>query len=325
LLILERLAIQRRPLLAPITKMRIHRFGGKEVLQADHVEPSLPDAGQVLVTVRAASVNPVDFKIRSGKYPAVKDDRLPYTLGRDFSGVVEKCGAQTTRFKVGDEVFGMVNIYGGGYAAQAVVDERAIALKPAAIDHIHAAAIPLAGQTAWQGLFRHGELKAGQTVLIHGGSGGVGHYAIQFAKAKGARVLTTVSTDNVQFARELGADVVIDYKRQRFEDGAFDVDMVFDLIDGETRERSWKLLKKGGILVTTLTDPSQDKAREHAVRATRYTVEADGFELAEIASLVTSGKVQPHIQQTYPLGAAIDALASVEEGHSVGKIVMTVD
>jgi NADPH:quinone reductase-like Zn-dependent oxidoreductase len=166
--------------------------------------------------------------------------------------------------------------------------------------------------------------KAGQTVLIYGGSGGVGHYAIQFAKAKGARVLTTVSTDNVQFARKLGADLIIDYKKQRFEDAASDLDMVFDLIDGETRERSWKLLKKGGILVTTLTDPSQDKAKEHGVRATRYTVEEDGSELAEIALLVTSGIVKPHVQKTYPLLSAVDALASVEEGHSVGKIVMTV-
>jgi NADPH:quinone reductase-like Zn-dependent oxidoreductase len=309
--------------MAPVTKMRIHRFGGNEVLQADVVEPSLPDAGQVLVAVHAASVNPVDFKIRSGKYPAVKDDRLPYTLGRDFSGVVEKCGAQATRFKPGDEVFGMVNIYGGGYSEKAVVEERAIALTPTGIDHVYAAAIPLAGQTAWQGLFRHGRLKAGQTVLIHGGSGGVGHYAIQFAKAKGARVLTTVSTGNVQFARDLGADVVIDYKKQRFEDEASDLDMVFDLIDGETRERSWKLVRKGGILVTTLTDPSQDKARDHGIRATRYTVEADGSELAEIADLVASGKVKPHVQKTFPLLSAIDALASVEDGHSIGKIVLT--
>jgi NADPH:quinone reductase-like Zn-dependent oxidoreductase len=307
-----------------IRKMRIQRFGGQEVLQADDIEPSLPDAGQILVVVRAASVNPVDFKIRSGKYPAVKDDRLPYTLGRDFSGVVEKCGAQASKFKPGDEVFGMVNIYGGGYAEKVVVDEHAITSKPSGLDHIHAAAIPLAGLTAWQGLFRHGQLKAGQTVLVHGGSGGVGHYAIQFAKAKGARVLTTVSADNVEFARELGADVVIDYKRQRFEDEASDLDMVFDLIDGETRERSWKLLKKGGFLVTTLTDPSQNKAREHGVRAMRYTVEADGAQLAEIAGLVTSSQVKPHVQKTYPLGSAVDALASVEEGHSVGKIVLTV-
>jgi NADPH:quinone reductase-like Zn-dependent oxidoreductase len=137
-------------------------------------------------------------------------------------------------------------------------------------------------------------------------------------------VLTTVSTANVQFARELGADVVIDYKKQRFENEASDLDMVFDLIDGETRERSWKLLKKNGVLVTTLTDPSQEKTKEYGVRAMRYTVEADGAELAEIARLVTSGKVRPHIQKTYPLRSAADALASVEEGHSVGKVVMTV-
>jgi NADPH:quinone reductase-like Zn-dependent oxidoreductase len=221
-------------------------------------------------------------------------------------------------------VFGIVNIYGGGYAEKAVVDVRAIASKPASLGHVEAAAIPLAGQTAWQGLFRHGRLKAGQTVLIHGGSGGVGHFAIQFAKAKGAKVFTTVSTDNVEFARKLGADIVIDYKQQRFEDEVSELDMVFDLIDGETRERSWPLLKKGGVLVTTLTEPSQRKAEERGVRATRYTVEADGSELAEIAGLVMSGKVKPHIQRTYPLRSAVDALASVEAGHAVGKIVMTV-
>jgi NADPH:quinone reductase-like Zn-dependent oxidoreductase len=305
-----------------IRKMRIHRFGGTDVLQTDTIEPSLPDAGQVLVTVYAASINPVDFKIRSGKYPAVKDDRLPYTLGRDVSGVVEKCGAQATRFKPGDEVFGMVGIHGGGYSEQAVLEQDAIAAKPSGLDHVHAAAIPLAGQTAWQGLFRHGGLTAGQSVLIHGGSGGVGHFAVQFAKARGARVLTTVSTENVDFARSLGADVVIDYKRQRFEDAASDLDFVFDLIDGETRERSWKLLKKDGVLVSTLTDPSQEKARELGVRATRYTVEADGAELAEIAKLVASGKVKPHVQKTFPLRQAADALAAVEKGHSVGKVVL---
>ena len=309
--------------MAQIREMRIHKFGGPDVLQPVMIEPSMPDAGQVLVTVRAASVNPVDFKIRSGKYPAVKDDRLPYTLGRDVSGVVEKCGAQALRFKVGDEVFGMVDIHGGGYSEQVVLDQDAIAAKPDALDHEHAAAIPLAGLTAWQGLFRHGGLKSGQSVLIHGGSGGVGHFAVQFAKAKGARVLTTVSTENVGFARSLGADVVIDYEKQRFEDAASDLDFVFDLIDGETRERSWKLLKKGGVLVSTLTEPSQEKAKQLGVRATRYTVEADGDELAEIAELVVAGKVKPHIQHTFPLAEAAEALAGVEKGHSVGKIVLT--
>jgi NADPH:quinone reductase-like Zn-dependent oxidoreductase len=308
-----------------IRAMRIHRFGGPEVLQADEIEPSQPDAGQIHVRVRAASINPVDFKIRTGKYPSVKEDRLPYTLGRDISGTVEKCGAQATRFKPGDEVIGMVGIGGGGYAQMALLDEDATALRPSGIDHAHAGAIPLAGQTAWQGLFLHGRLKTGQSVLIQGGSGGVGHFAIQFAKAIGARVLTTVATANVAFAKSLGADVVIDYQTQRFEDHASDLDMVFDLIDGETRERSWKLLKRGGTLVSTLSEPSREKAKELGVRALRYTVEADGAELAGIAELAASGRVKPHVQQTYRLEDARDALAAVEQGHSVGKIVLVVD
>jgi NADPH:quinone reductase-like Zn-dependent oxidoreductase len=305
-------------------KVRIHSFGGPDVLRIEEVEPSMPDALQVLVSVKAASVNPVDFKIRNGQYPAVKEDRLPYTLGRDVAGVVEKCGAQATQFKIGDEVAGMVGIAGGGYAEKVVLDEKTITRKPQQIDYVHAAAIPLAGQTAWQGLFRYGQLKAGQTVLIHGGSGGVGHFAVQFAKAKGARVFTTVSTKRVEFARTLGADVVIDYKTQRFEDLAKDLDMVFDLIDGETRERSWKLLKKGGVLVTTLTEPSQQTAAQYGVRATRYTVEADGKELSEILGLVAAGKVKPHVEKTYPLEKVAQAMSSVEQGDSVGKIVLSV-
>lgn len=308
--------------MAKIRKVRIHRFGGPEVLTIDEVEPSLPDASQVLVKVRGASINPVDYKIRSGKYPAVKEDRLPYALGRDVSGVVEQCGAQADRFKVGDEVFGMVGIAGGGYSEKTILDQKAIARKPAGLDHAHAAAIPLAAQTAWQGLFRHGELQAGQSVLIHGGSGGVGHFAVQFAKARGARVLTTVSSDNVDFAKSLGADVVIDYKTQRFEDHASKLDMVFDLIDGETRERSWGLLKKGGILVSTLTAPSQEKAGAAGVRALRYTVESDGRELAEIAALVEAGQVKPHVAHTFPVDQVTQAMAAVEEGHAVGKVVL---
>jgi NADPH:quinone reductase-like Zn-dependent oxidoreductase len=308
-----------------IRKVRIHHFGGPEVLRIDDLEPSMPDALQVLVNVKAASVNPVDFKIRSGKYPAVQEDRLPYTLGRDVSGIVEKCGAQATQFQVGDEVLGMVNIGGGGYAQKAVLDQPALTRKPALLDHIHAASIPLAGTTAWQGLFRYGQLKAGQSVLIHGGAGGVGHFAIQFAKAKGARVITTVSSENVEFAQRLGADIVIDYKKQRFEDYAKDIDLVLDLIDGETRERSWQLLKHGGILVSTLTEPSQERAMQQGVSAMRYTVEANGGDLAKIVELVASGKVKPHVHKQFPLEQVTEALNSVEHGGSVGKIVLALE
>jgi NADPH:quinone reductase-like Zn-dependent oxidoreductase len=173
-------------------------------------------------------------------------------------------------------------------------------------------------------LFRYGSLKAGQSVLIHGGSGGVGHFAVQFAKAKGARVLTTVSSGNVEFARSLGADVVIDYKSQRFEEHASDLDMVFDLIDGDTRKRSWGLLKPGGTLVTTLTEPSQEIAQQYGVKAMRYTVEPDGSDLADIAGLVASGQVKVHVARTYPLADASQALTSVEHGGTVGKVVLEV-
>jgi NADPH:quinone reductase-like Zn-dependent oxidoreductase len=308
-----------------IRKARIHRFGGPEVLQLDLVESSQPDALQISLRTKAASINPVDFKIRKGQYPAVQEDRLPYTLGRDASGVVEKCGAQATRFKIGDEVFGIVGIGGGGYAEAVLLDQDAVTSKPALLSHVRAAAIPLAGQTAWQGLFRHGALQKDQSVLIHGGSGGVGHFAVQFAKAKGARVLTTVSSANVEFARSLGADEVIDYQAERFEERARELDMVFDLIDGETRARSWGLLKRGGVLVSTLTAPSQDIAAQHGVRALRYTVEADGRELAEIAVLVTAGKVIPHVQKTFSLEQAAQAVAAVENGGSTGKIVLSLD
>jgi NADPH:quinone reductase-like Zn-dependent oxidoreductase len=241
------------------------------------------------------------------------------------SGIVEKCGAQTTRVEIGDEVLGIVGIGGGGYAEKVVLDQHALARKPGSIDHLHAGAIPLAGLTAWQGLFRRGQLKKGQSVLIHGGSGGVGHFAIQFAKAKGARVLTTVSTANVDFARGLGADVVIDYKTQRFEEQAQDIDMVFDLIDGETRERSWKLLKRGGVLVSTLTEPSQETALLHGVFALRYTVEANGSELTDITDLVKSGQVSPHVQKAFRLEEASLAMAAVEHGGAVGKIVLSLE
>jgi NADPH:quinone reductase-like Zn-dependent oxidoreductase len=307
-----------------IKTIRIHGFGGIEMLRYEDVELSLPDATEILIASHAASVNPVDFKIRSGKYPAVKEDKLPYILGRDASGIVEQCGAGAKKFKVGDEVFGIVGINGGGYAQKVILEQDAVAAKPPKLDHVHAAAITLAGQTAWQGLFRYGEVKAGQRTLIHGGSGGVGHLAVQFAKAKGAHVTTTVSTPNVEFARQLGADVVIDYKKQPFEQSVREFDMVFDLIDGETRERSWGTLRKGGILVSTLTEPSQQKAREHGVRATRYTVQADGAELKEIAQLIDAGKVKPFVAETFSLEHAADALRAVENGHSKGKTVITI-
>jgi NADPH:quinone reductase-like Zn-dependent oxidoreductase len=308
-----------------IRKVRIHRFGASDVIQVDEVEPSLPKPWQVLVCVKAAGVNPVDFKTRNGRYPPVNQDHLPYTLGRDVSGVVGKCGTEADLFQVGDEVLGVVGIGGGGFADEALLDQQAMARKPKTLDHAHAAVIPVAGTTAWQGLFRHGRLEKGQSVLIHGGSGGVGHFAIQFAKAAGARVLTTVSSNNVNFARSLGADVVIDYETESFEDQARGLDLVFDLVDGETRERSWTVLKPGGALVSTLTEPSQERAAQYGVRALRYVMEANGRDLAEIVELVKSGKIRPHVQQQFRLEQSAEALDIVERGGSAGKIVLSLE
>jgi len=193
--------------------IRIESFGGPEKLQLQQVPVPVPGAGEILLKVHAAGVNPVDYKIRSGKYPAVKEDKLPYILGREVCGVVE--ASRSSRFAKGESLYGVPGIERGGYAQYVVLKDSEAAHKPTTVDDITAAAVPLAGLTAWQGLFRYGELKAGQRVLIHAGSGGVGHFAIQFAKAKGAYVITTVSTDHVDFVRGLGADEVIDYKPHR--------------------------------------------------------------------------------------------------------------
>lgn len=304
--------------------IRIEAFGGPEVLTLKELPVPEPREGELLLKIHAASVNPVDYKIRAGKYPAVKSDKLPYVLGRDASGVLERRGPGATAFKDGDALYAVVGIDRGCYAEYVLVKESEAALKPKSLDHVTAAAVPLAGLTAWQGLFRHGKLEAGQRVLIHGGSGGVGHFAIQFAKAKGAYVITTVSDQHIDFVRRLGADEAIDYKRKRFEEQARDVDVVFDLIAGETQDRSWQTLKKGGILVSTLAAPSQEKAKAHGVRGMRYTVEESGPELAEIASLIEAGKVKPVVSMTFELPDASSAQQKVEEGHSEGKVVLKV-
>ena len=303
---------------------RIEGFGGPEVLREQVVRVPVPSGGELLVKVAAAGVNPVDYKIRSGKYPAVKQGMLPYVLGRDVCGTVVERGSSGSRFANGDALFAMPAIDRGGYAEYAIVREGEAAPKPNSIDAIHAGAVPLAALTAWQGLFRHGGLKEGQSVLIHGGSGGVGHFAIQFAKAKGARVATTVSSEHVDFAHELGADQVIDYKKQRFEDEVSQIDMVYDLIGGETQERSWQVLKKGGVLVSTLTDPSQARAADLGVRGLRYTAEESGENLAEIGQLIDAGRVKPVIAKTFPLEEAAAALQFLEKEHPAGKVVLTV-
>ena len=303
--------------------VRIHAFGDADQLLIDDLPVPVPGAGELLVRNYAAGVNPVDYKIREGKYPAVREDKFPYVLGRDVAGLIEKAGAGS-RFAEGDLIMAMPGIDRGGYAEYVLVKDTEAARSPYPDDHIKAGSIPLAALTAWQGLFYHGGVQAGQKVLIHGGSGGVGHFAIQFAKAKGAWVATTVSGSHLQFARDLGADLAIDYKAQHFEKEIHDIDMVFDLIDGETRERSWDVVKEGGILVSTLTEPSQEEARRHGVRAMRYTVEESGADLEDIAGLIEAGAVLPRIAAIFSLDEAAQAQRYLENEHPAGKVVLRI-
>lgn len=303
---------------------RIHRFGGPEVLQSEKIDVPEPGANEVLVRVQTASVNPVDIKTRAGEYPLIREDRLPYTLGRDFAGVVERVGADVGEWKRGDEVYGFVGQGQGAYAEFVVVDAQALARRPATVDAVTAGAVPLAALTEWQGLFDHGGLEAGQRVLIHAGAGGVGHFAVQFAQRMGAEVFVTASGDGVEFVRSLGADHVIDYHAQRFEEVARDMDLVFDLVGGDTQRRSWAVVAPGGALISTLNEPSQTEAASHGAHAARYTARPDGTQLARIASLIDEGEVRVEVVGTYPFDATGDALARLAKGHVHGKIVVEV-
>jgi len=304
--------------------VRIHRFGDADVLRVEEIAWPQPGGEEVLVRVHAASVNPVDYKMRSGRYPATSQENLPLVLGRDIAGTVELCGSGARAFSKGEEVFAMLGRDRGGYEEYVVVKAGEIAPKPMNLSYVEAAAVPLAGLTAWQGLFEHGRLRAGQRVLIHGGAGGVGHFAIQFAKARGAFVATTVSGSDVDFAQDLGADRAIDYKKLRFEDEIDKVDLVFDLIGGETQERSWAILREGGALVSTLRKPDEDKARRFGLRGVHYMAQPNGAQLAEIGRLIEAGRVRPAVQATYPLDKAGEAQRKLETSHVRGKVVLQV-
>ena len=217
----------------------IRAFGGPEVLSLEDTPSPEPTDGEVLVRILAASVNPVDYKIRQGGYPPVGDDKLPLILGRDVAGVVDRIGPGGDAFPVGDEVFAMLPLDRGGYAEFVAVRAEVCARQPEGADVVHAASAPLAGLTAWQGLFDHGGLQAGQTVLIHGAGGGVGHLAVQFARASGATVIATGRSEDHDLLKGLGAAEVIDYQSQSFETQVPEVDVVFDLVGGQTQERSW--------------------------------------------------------------------------------------
>lgn len=303
--------------------VRIHAFGGPEVLRLEEIDVPQPRDDEVLIRVHAASVNPVDYKIRSGGYPPVKAQQLPKILGRDIAGVIERCGSAVEQWKEGDAVYAMLDGGdAGGYAEYVCLRGELCAAKPTHLDFTEAAAVPLAAITAWQGEFDHGHLASGQHELIHGGAGGVGHFAIQFAKARGARVATTVSGRDLDFARSLGADEVIDYRSERFEEQLRDIDLVLDLVGGETQERSWEVLKAGGAMISTLKAPSEEKARERRAHAEHYMAKPSAIELTEIAGLIDADRVHPHVHAVYPLEGVAEAHRTLESGQVRGKVVL---
>ena len=295
----------------------VHQYGGPEVLKYEDAPRPEPKENQILVRVIAAGVNPVDTYVRSGKFGAAT---LPLIPGRDIAGIVEEVGPGATKFKKGDAVYG--NVRNGGYAEFAVAVEKDIALKPAALDFVEAAAVPVAARTAWNALVETAHLSAGQTVLIQGGSGGVGSFAIQIAKVRGAKVFATASTGNQDLLKELGADVAIDYTKQKFEDLVKNVDVMLETAGKETLERSYPVVKKGGYLVSIVgpTDPA--KVQQYGIQAPPLALSASA--LSELTKLFDAKKIKVVVTETLLLSEAQKAQEQVGTHHTRGKIVLKV-
>jgi NADPH:quinone reductase-like Zn-dependent oxidoreductase len=301
--------------------IRIHEFGGPEVLKYEDVpEPQL-GPGEIRIKIIAAGVNPIDWKIRRGLVGSLP---LPMIMGLDVAGTVDMVGGGEIPFKPGDEVFAKVSIGKGGYADYTVARSTEMARKPKSIGFVESAAIPTAGLAAWQSIFDLAGLEKGQSVLIHGAAGGVGTFAVQFAKWKGAHVIGTASEKNAEFLKSIGADEVIDYKNQRFEDLVSNMDVVLDTVGGDTFERSWGVLKPGGFLVTTVASIPEGAPEKHGVRAKRVMTQSDGKELAQIAAIIDEQQIRPIVTTVLPLADAQKAHEMSESLHTRGKIVLRV-
>jgi len=311
--------------------VQINRYGGSEVIE---INKSIPEpavsAGKVLVSVKAASVNPADWKIREGGLQQMIQLQFPFTVGMDFSGVIKQVGegVSNSEFNQGDEVYGQAGVVNGGsgaFAEMALAKKESIANKPKRLSHAEAAALPLVGVSAWRALVENIGLSKGQKILIHGGAGGIGSIAIQLAKRLGAYVATTVSTNDKQFVRELGANQVIDYKTQNFEDMIHDYDAVFDTVGGDTYKRSFKVLKKGsGIIVSMLEQPNSELMNQYGVKALFLFTQVNRERLTKLAQWVDENNIKVNIDKTFPLDEAAKALDYQKDVHPRGKVVLTV-
>lgn len=307
----------------------VRRFGGPEVLIVEEVDRPVPVPTEVLVAIHAAGVNPVDRSTREGRGVASVVGEPPFIPGWDVSGVVAATGYGVTRFTEGDEVFGLIRFphAGGAYAQYAAAPSRHLARKPSALTHVQAAAVPLAALTAWQALVETAQIEAGQTVLIHAAAGGVGHLAVQIARAYGARVIGTARAEKQGFVRELGADEVVDYTAGRFEDSVRDADVVFDLVGDDYSYRSLDVLRPGGLLISAASfiEPELPAlAARRGVRATGILVEPDHAALERLGALIDDGRLRPVVEQVFPLEEAARAHVLGQRGRTQGKLVLRV-
>ena len=310
--------------------VQINRYGGREVIEINQntPEPTL-SSGKVLVSVKSASVNPADWKIREGGFQQMIPLQFPSTLGMDFSGIIKQVGegVSNAEFNQGDEVYGQAGVVNGGsgaFAEMGLAKTESIANKPKRLSHAEAAALPLVGVSAWRALVENIGLSKDKKILIHGGAGGIGSIAIQLAKYLGAYVATTVSTNDKQFVQELGAHQIIDYKTQNFEDLLHDYDSVFDTVGGETYKRSFKVLKKGGIIVSMLEQPNPQLMNHHGVKAIFQFTQADRERLTKVAKWVDQNNIKVNVDKTFSLDEAANALDYQKDAHPRGKIVLTV-
>ncbi len=301
--------------------IRIHQFGDANTLQLEDIPNLTIGDDQVLVRVRAAGVNPIDWKIRQGYMKDVMQTKFPLTLGQDFAGEVVDKGKSVTQFAKGDRVFGFAQ---GTYAEIAAAPASTVAKIPDGVDFATAAALPTAGLTALQIIRDFVQAKAGMTILIHGAAGGVGSFASQIAKNKGARVIGTATGEDIEYLKSIGVDEVIDYKRERFEDKVHGVDAVVDLVGEDTAARSYGVVKRGGVLVSTVQAPDEAAAQRAGIRAERIVMKRNSADLAELAQLVAKGAVKPRMDQTLSLNQAKEAQELSEKGKTEGKVILKV-
>ena len=300
--------------------IQVHDYGDPNQLQLEQIPSPEPQEGEVLVRVHAAGVNPMDWKIRSGMLKNFMPATFPYVPGADLAGVVTKIGPGVTAFQPGQEVFGRSSK--GSYAEYTTAPANTLALKPASLSYDEAATIAVGATTAWQGLFDHGNLQPGQRVLILGGAGGVGNFAVQFALWKGAQVISTASSRNVDFVRSLGAETVIDYTQTQVADAVHDVDLVFDTVGGEALAGVLPTLKRGGTLITIAGQPDEAKAKERNVRTARFSAQVSSELLTTFAQLIEEGQIKVFVGPVFSLNEAGKAQELSQGGHGRGRIIL---